>query len=65
MIKVKSDPTIPHGEARLGDDKGNILGRIINMSADAQIKTGLKLSEAIKLLEENEGALFKPDELAD
>lgn len=25
------------------------------------IKTGLKLSEAIKLLEENDGALIKPD----
>lgn len=30
-----------------------------SMSADAQIKTGLRLSEAMKLIEENEGAMIK------
>ncbi len=30
-------------------------------STDTQIKTGLKLSEAIKLLEENESALIRPE----
>lgn len=32
------------------------------MSTDPQIKTRLKLSEAVKLLEENESALIRPDE---
>jgi hypothetical protein len=31
------------------------------MSTDAQIKSGLKLSEAVKLIEENEGALLMPE----
>jgi hypothetical protein len=34
-----------------------------NMSTEKEnIITGLKLSEAVKLLEENEGALIKPDD---